>query len=242
MALQALQIKGVKVNTINGAVDLNVTQTGGQGFERNLHMHYGDWSLPSAGGAMVKRSDVNADIGVVLSHFRDAGNGAVTFNVATRYSNFKRTLVNDQPVVMKYTIHIYGSQDRADEKFSQSGTMQSSATYPDVQFNYDVTVAALGTVYVGMGRYWNDIATSSIDDEFNGGLEVYNPNPPDYRPGARLINGQEMSHNRNGGWAGRMVNGKDVELRTEQGHSASGNPPEIWLGGKAVNQLKIGRE
>ena len=242
MALKDLQITGVKVNTINGAIDLNVTQTGGSGFNRTLHMHYGDYSQPTTGGSVVKRSDVDADIDVNLSNFRDAGNGAVTFTVSTRYFNFHRTLVNDQPVILGYTIHIYGSQDRVNEKFTASGNMQSSATYSDVNFSYDVTVPALSNIYVGMGRYWNDINRSGIDDEFNGGLEVHNPNLPDYRPGAVLIGGRWMSCNRNGGSNNVRVNGGWVEQRTVNGHNASDNSPFIRLNNTWVNQLKIGEE
>lgn len=237
-----LQIRGVKVNIINGAIDLNVTQTGGSGFTRTLHMHYGDWSLPTSGGSRVKRSDVNADVQITLSNFRDAGSGAVTVNVATRYYNYHRTLVNAEPVILGYHIHIYGSQGRVNEKFTANGNMQSSATYSDVNFDYDVTIPARSTILIGLGRYWNDIDRTTIDDEFNGGLEIFNPNFADYRPWARRINGRDMSCNRNGGWLGRRVNGQDIELRTSNGHKESGNPPEVWLNGKPTNALKIGEE
>lgn len=240
--MQDVQITAIQPEIINGAIDLSVTQTGGSGYNRTLHMSYGDWSLPaSGGGANVKRSQVDADIDVSISNQRNAGNGAVTLTVTTRYYNFHRTLVNDQPVIMNYTIHIYASQERADERWSTSGTMQSSATYPDVSFSYDVTIPALGTTYLGIGHYWNDIGNSDVDDEFRGGLVVYNPNPPDYRPGGRIISGVKWSLNRNGGHCDRKVNGADVEMRTENGHNASGNPPEVMLSG-AKNQLKVDRE
>lgn len=241
--MQDVQITAIQPEILNGAIDLSVTQTGGSGYNRTLHMSYGDWSLPaSGGGSNVKRSQVDADIDVSISNQRNAGNGAVTFTVTTRYYNFHRTLVNDQPVIMNYTIHIYASQERADERFTQSGVMQSSATYPEVSFSYDVTVPALGTVYVGIGRYWNDIGNSDVDDEFRGGLTVYNPNPPDYRPMGRIIDGVAWSCNRDGGAMERWDNNHGVELRTENGHNASGNPPEVWLNGSATNQLKVDRE
>lgn len=239
--MQDVQITAIQPEILNGAYDLSVTQTGGSGYNRTLHMHYGDYSQPTTGGAVVKRSDVDADIDVSISNQRNAGNGAVTLTVTTKYYNFHRTLVSDQPVILDYTIHIYASQERADERFTQSGTMQSSATYPDVSFSYDVTVPALGTVSVGIGRYWNDIENTSIDDEFRGGLTVYNPNPPDYRPGGRIISGVKWSLNREGGRCDRKVNGADVEMRTENGHNASGNPPEVMSSG-AKNQLKVDRE
>lgn len=239
--VQSVQIRGTHVNIINGAVDLNVQATGAVGLNSHLSMVYGDWSLPSDNGSMVKRSQVSADVDVTISNQRNAGNGAITFNVSTRYHNFRRILLNDQPVILPYTIHIYGSQERADEKFTTSGDIQSSAEYPDVSFNYDVTVPALGTVYVGLGRYWNDIGRTDVDDEFSGGLDVYNPNPPDYRPGSRMINGVAWSHNRNDGKCERWADGA-YEMRTIDGHNQSGNPPEIWVNGSAANQLKLDKE
>ena len=240
--MQDVQITAIQPEILNGAIDLSVTQTGGSGYNRTLHMTYGDWSLPASGGANVKRSQVDADIDVSISNQRNAGNGAVTFTVTTRYYNFHRTLVNDQPVIMNYTIHIYASQERADERFSQSGQMQSSATYSDVSFSYDVTVPALGSVSVGIGRYWNDIGNSDVDDEFRGGLTVYNPNPPDYRPGQRLISGAWQSHNRSGGRCHRLVGGTWTEMRTENGGTGTGNPPLRMSNNTWYNQRKVGQE
>ena len=240
--MQDVQITAIQPEILNRAIDLSVTQTGGSGYNRTLHMTYGDWSLPASGGANVKRSQVDADIDVSISNQRNAGNGAVTFTVTTRYYNFHRTLVNDQPVIMNYTIHIYASQERVDERFSQSGQMQSSATYSDVSFSYDVTVPALGTVSVGIGRYWNDIGNSDIDDEFRGGLTVYNPNPPDYRPGQRLISGAWQSHNRSGGRCHRLVGGTWTEMRTENGGTGTGNPPLRMSNNTWYNQRKVGQE
>ena len=238
--MKPLEVQSVGVNIINGAIDLNVHQTGGADKNRTLHMTYGDWSQPSSGGASVKRSQVDADIDVSISNERNAGNGAVTFTVTTKYYNFHRTLINSQPVILDYTIHIYASQERADERFTQSGQMQSSATYSDVSFSYDVTVPALSTVNVGMGRYWNDIENTTIDDEFNGGLTIYNPNPPDYRPWAVKYGNDWQSCNRNGGMMSVRKNGQWVECRTQDGGVGEGNPPSIREGGRWKNARKVG--
>lgn len=238
--MKPLEVQSVGVNIINGAIDLNVRQTGGADKNRTLHMTYGDWSKTSAGGGSVKRSQVDADIDVSISNERNAGNGAVTFTVTTKYYNFHRTLINDQPVILDYTIHIYASQERADERFTQSGQMQSSATYSDVSFSYDVTVPALSTVNVGMGRYWNDIENTTIDDEFNGGLTIYNPNPPDYRPWAVKYGNDWQSCNRNGGMMSVRKNGQWVECRTQDGGVGEGNPPSIREGGRWKNARKVG--
>lgn len=238
--MKPLEVQSVGVNIINGAIDLNVQQTGGADKNRTLHMTYGDWSQTSSGGSNVKRSQVDADIDVSISNERNAGNGAVTFTVTTKYYNFHRTLVNDQPVILDYTIHIYASQERSDERFTQTGVMQSSATYSDVSFSYDVTVPALSTVNVGMGRYWNDIENTSIDDEFNGGLTIYNPNPPDYRPWAVKYGNDWQSCNRNGGMMSVRKNGQWVECRTQDGGVGEGNPPSIREGGRWKNARKVG--
>lgn len=238
--MKPLEVRSVGVNIINGAIDLDVHQTRGADKNRTLHMTYGDWSMTSAGGSNVKRSQVDADIDVSISNERNAGNGAVTFTVTTRYYNFHRTLINSQPVILDYTIHIYASQERADERFTQSGQMQSSATYSDVSFSYDVTVPALSTVNVGMGRYWNDIENTTIDDEFNGGLTIYNPNPPDYRPWAVKYGNDWQSCNRNGGMMSVRKNGQWVECRTQDGGVGEGNPPSIREGGRWKNARKVG--
>lgn len=238
--MKPLEVRSVGVNIINGAIDLDVHQTGGAGKNRTLHMTYGDWSMTSAGGSNVKRSRVDADIDVSISNERNAGNGAVTFTVTTKYYNFHRTLINDQPVILDYTIHIYASQERSDERFTQTGQMQSSATYSDVSFSYDVTVPALSTVNVGMGRYWNDIENTTIDDEFNGGLTIYNPNPPDYRPWSVKYGNDWQSCNRNGGIMSVRKNGQWVECRTQDGGVGEGNPPSIREGGKWKNARKVG--
>lgn len=241
--MQPLQVQGVKVNIINGAVDLDVHEVTRAGANnRTLHMAYGDYSLNTAGSQQVKRSQVDADIDVSISNERNAGNGAVTFTVTTKYYNFHRTLIDANPVMLNTTIHIYASQERQNEVFSQTSLMQSAATYRDVSFSYDVTIPALGTMSVGLGRYYNDAETTTTDDEFNGGLNVYNPNPPDYRPMGRIIDGVAWSCNRDGGAMERWENDHGVELRTENGHNASGNPPEVWLNGAATNQLKVDRE
>lgn len=240
--MQDVQITDIKLNIINGAVDLSLTGVGGSGLSRTLHMTYGDYSLPTAGGPMVKRSQVDADIDVSISEQESTGKGGVAFLLSTRYYNFRRTLLNNQPVILGYTIHIYSSSERIREQFTRSGNIQSSATYEDVTFSYYVTVPALGTVNVGLGRYWNDIANTSIDDEFSGGLVVYNPNRPDYRPGQRLVSGTWQSHNRSGGRCHRLVGESWTEMRTENGGTGTGTPPLRRTNNTWYNQRKVGKE
>ena len=81
--------------------------------------------------------------------------------------------------------------------------------------------------------------SSHAPDEFNLGLGILNPNPPDYRPGKRKSGQQWVSHNRNGGSANVMVHGAWTEMRTISG---TGNPPFIRRNNSWVNQAKIGVE
>lgn len=81
--------------------------------------------------------------------------------------------------------------------------------------------------------------SSHAPDEFNLGLGILNPNPPDYRPGKRKSGQQWVSHNRNGGSANVLVNGAWTEMRTLSG---TGNPPLIRRNNSWVNQDKIGVE
>ena len=85
----------------------------------------------------------------------------------------------------------------------------------------------------------HNIGSSHPPDEFDLGLGILNPNPPDYRPGERKSGQQWVSHNRNGGSANVLVNGTWTEMRTISG---TGNPPLIRRNGSWVNQAKIGAE
>ena len=85
----------------------------------------------------------------------------------------------------------------------------------------------------------HNTGSSHAPDEFNLGLGILNPNPPDYRPGERKSEQQWLSHNRNGGSANVMVHGAWTEMRTISG---TGNPPLIRRNNSWVNQSKIGVE
>lgn len=85
----------------------------------------------------------------------------------------------------------------------------------------------------------HNTGSSKAPDEFNLGLGILNPNPPDYRPGKRKSGEQWVSHNRNGGSANVLVNGAWTEMRTISG---TGNPPLIRRNNSWVNQSKIGVE
>lgn len=236
-----LEIQGIDKHVINGAVDLQLTEISRTADEGKFHMHYGDWTQPTTGGAIQKRSEVDADISATLSNQRLNADGSVTATITTRYRTFGRTFLNNNGVNLALTIHVYASQDRQNEVFTRADhTNGPSAGFGNVDFSYDVTVPARGTVMAGMGHYWNDLEKTTLDDEFSGGLVLFNPNYPDYRPGARRLSGTYESLNRGGGKRHRRVNGQWVEMRTMNGHVGTDNPPKRHVGGQWVNQNKIG--
>ena len=64
----------------------------------------------------------------------------------------------------------------------------------------------------------------------------------DYRPGAVLDGSAWKSHNRSSGVAHIYDGSKWTEMKTAEGHSASSNPPSIYITDKWANQKKIGQE
>lgn len=81
-------------------------------------------------------------------------------------------------------------------------------------------------------------------DEWELGIEILNPNPPDYRPGAILDgNGVWQSHNRSAGDAHILTTGGTWrQLRTDNGLAAMGNPPSIRYQNAWHNQRRLGKE
>lgn len=242
-AEDVLDLQSIETTIINGAIDLSISGGSIKDDTATFHMSYGDYTKPTAGGAIVKRSTVNADITLSLTNLRLNNDGSVTTTVNTMYRNFHREVVDASGVNLALTIHIYASQERTNEKFTRADhTNGPAANFGNVDFSYDVTIPARSTLVVGAGRYWNDIENTTLDDEFIAGIKVFNPHYPDYRPGSIMVGSQELSCNRNGGWNSRMVSGKEVELRTKNGHNESGDPPSIIVNGNETNQLKVGKE
>lgn len=240
-ATDILDLQAIDKNVINGAVDLNLSNGKINGDVATFHMNYGDWTQPTSGGAIQKRSTVDADITLSLTNLRLNNDGSVTVTVNTAYRNFKRAVVDASGINLALTIHIYSSQERTNEKFTRNDhTNGPAANFGNVDFSCDITIPARSTLVVGAGRYWNDLERTTVDDEFIAGIRVFNPNYPDYRPGSRMVNGVEESCNRSGGWACRMVDGKEVELRTKIGNSTTGDPPYRKINNEERNQNKIG--
>ena len=82
----------------------------------------------------------------------------------------------------------------------------------------------------------------SAGDWMNMGVHFINDMPPDYRPGAILVNGVWQSHNRSAGESHIRCNNRWSEMRTNNGHSQNDDPPSIYIGDHWTDQLLLGKE
>ena|GEM_PF-3211282 len=82
----------------------------------------------------------------------------------------------------------------------------------------------------------------STGDWMNMGVHFINDMPPDYRPGAILVNGVWESHNRSDGESHILCSSRWSEMRTDNGHSENDNPPSIRMGNRWTDQLLLGKE
>lgn len=161
-----------KINIIKGGNDLKVTKNGSDG----LHIKYGDYTVGADGSGSAKRSEVNADVKVSIVGEVENPDGTISVTVNSKYTNFTRTLVNSGGINLSTTIHIYASDERLNEVYVRSDNVKSGQkTYPDCSFNQTFKISKGQKLYVGVGRFWNDIDSSDNDDEFTGGVEITYP-------------------------------------------------------------------
>ena len=161
-----------QINVINGGYDLKVTKNGSDG----LHIKYGDYTVGADGSGAAKRSEVNADVKVSIVGEVENPDGTINVTVNSKYTNFTRTLVNSGGVDLSTTIRIYASDERVNEVYTRSDNVNSGPkTYPDCSFNQTFKISKGQTLYVGVGRFWNDIDNSDTDDEFTGGVAITYP-------------------------------------------------------------------
>lgn len=161
-----------KINIIKGGNDLKVTKNGSDG----LHIKYGDYTVGADGSGSAKRSEVNADVKVSIVGEVENPDGTISVTVNSKYTNFTRTLVNSGGINLSTTIHIYASDERLNEVYVRSDNVKSGLkTYPDCSFNQTFKISKGQKLYVGVGRFWNDIDSSDNDDEFTGGVEITYP-------------------------------------------------------------------
>ena len=118
-------------------------------------------------------------------------------------------------VDQSFTLTLNGSRDQIVLRYFASGSDRNNISW--------ITASA-----------WNTLAI--VGDYIDEGTIAF-----DYRPGERKVNGTWSSHNRGSGWAERK-NGSWYELRTKEGGTGSGDPPERKISGSWKNQSKLGAE
>lgn len=191
---------------------------------------YGDWT----GIPLIKRSNVAFNIRYNSISQTVNANNSVTVSFQAVVGTFTRTVVNsavgDTATV---TASIDGQQFW---NFTESIIVNSS--HAGYTRSFSVTVPPLGTSDTAMVHFYNDMSVG--DDEFKVGMRIYNPNPPDYRPGQQRLSGSWQSHNRGAGKADKRQSGSWQTMRTQDGPNGTGNPPLIRRGGVWRNQSKIG--
>ena len=135
------------------------------------------------------------------------------------------------------------------QTFYQEVYTASSGTYDlNLPNSFSVTIPPSytpTTQWPASIHFKNDnLQSASPPDEFNLGLGITNPNPPDYRPGT-ILDGSSVwqSHNRSGGTAHILTSGGTwSEMRTADAPTGKGNPPSIRKSDAWFNMAKLGKE
>ena len=216
---------------IAGGEDLTVTTV-----SNGVDARYGDWT--NGGSGMKKRSEV-------------------TFNI--RYSNITQSLQPDNSIKVEFDVVVstftrtfvsagFNATTRVEavldyvKYWDFQEQIEQSSSHAGFSRHFSFFVAPLTTSWAGALWFKNKFTTiqGTPGDEFDIGVSVYNPNPPDYRPGKQLHSGVWQSHNRSGGKADVRVNGAWVTMRTQDGPTGTGNPPLIRRSDEWKNQSKIG--
>lgn len=107
-----------------------------------------------------------------------------------------------------------------------------------------ITIAPGDTSVVKSSLYLHNQTVGSVSyDDIWLGVQFRNPLPPDYIPG-KVWNGSDwLSHNRATNGHAKIYNGSawGSDLKTIDGGSGSGDPPEIWHSSSSKkNMRKIG--
>lgn len=210
---------------IQNAQDLNVAPV-----SNGANVTYGDWT----GIPLVKRSNNSFTIRYNNISQTLNANNSVTVSFDVVIGTLTRTVVNpngpaDATVTASIDGHTFWS-------FTEPVTVPSS--HPGYSRSFSVTVPPLATSWLASVHLYNDMLLE--DDEFRVGMRIYNPNPPDYRPGMHRVGGSWQSHNRGVGKADKRQGGSWGTMRTQDGPNGTGNPPLIRRGGVWRNQSKIG--
>lgn len=215
----------------------NITQ-GGQDLvvstvSNGVNASYGDWT----GVPNVRRSIVDFFVRYVeISHVVNTDN-SITVTFTVQISSRGRTVTNSGGPNLNATT----TASVAGEQFwNITEPVTVASTHPGVIRTKSVTVPPLGSSWQAGVYYFNTIASLGLNDEFSVGMNIYNPNPPDYRPGQRMVAGVWQSHNRSGGVANKRAGGAWSTMRTSNGGTGTGDPPYLITAGVWRNQRKIG--
>ena len=228
-------------NILSPGVDLTLTGVG----TPHLTATYGDYggaSEPDNKKATCTISIDYTDVNYVINNDNSI---TVTGTISGCY--LARTFVASSTNTQEVTVWINDRQVFHDYiGTSQAGTWNLIPNAADRSFS--VTIAPSNNPqfqWPASIHYKNHNTRSSLPaDEFNLGLGIKNPNPPDYRPGAILDgNGVWQSHNRSAGDAHILTTGGTWrQLRTDNGLAAMGNPPAVRYQDTWHNMRKIGKE
>ena len=214
------------VQKIQGGVDLSVIPV-----SNGVNVKYGDYTVPG----FTKRSEVTFNVRYTNISQQLNNNNSITVTFTCTVGTFTRTVVNPNFTLSATVLATLDSQ--AFWNFTESVTHPS--THGGYTRSFSVTVPPLGTSWQSSVHFFNDMM-GNYDDEFKVGMRIYNPNPPDYRPGAQRHSNVWQSHNRSAGKANKRQGGSWVTMRTQSGPNGTGNPPSIRRGGTFKNQSKIG--
>ena len=215
-------------NIQQGGVDLSVTSV-----SNGVDVTYGDWTKQNGTGSNTKKSNVTFNVRYTgISHVLNSDN-SITVNLTLTVGTFTRTVVATD---YNRNVHVRGWID-GQVYWDFTEPIITASSHAGHSRSFSVTVPPLGTSWLASVHFLNDMIEESPDDEFDVGMRIYNPNPPDYRPGQHLVSGAWQSHNRSAGKANIMRTGSWATMRTITG---SGDPPLIRKSGAWVNQAKIG--
>lgn len=227
-------------NLLQPGVDLTLTGVG----TPNLTASYGDYggrNEPATG----KRADCRIAINYTDIQYTINEDNSITVTGRINGAILTRSYVSDSTNKQEITAWFNNQQT-----FHTIVDTASSGTYDlNIPDTFSVTIPPSNNPqyqWPAAIHFLNrntQITSTQHPDEFNLGIGILNPNPPDYRPGAILVGDKWLSHNRSGGEAHVLkTDGKWNEMRTLNGHSTNDNPPSIRVNNKWTDQLKIGKE
>lgn len=233
--LNIAQITGMNAGVINGAVDLALSRIS----EDTIQFDYGDYIM---GGI---KSRVTGRVKITPTEEVRMPDNTVMIKLHIQYLSFYRTLINSGHNCYTVRIHIYASQDRSNEIFHfDDNACGTSKDMPTPSFDLQVYIPPRQTVHAGFGRYWNQITSLSHpkEDEFNGGISLYNPLRAGYQPGMQRHGNEWLSHDRVGGQCLYMgPYGRRTVMWTRGGdENQVGDPPSYRTADAWRNMKKIG--